>query len=37
MDQGNKDVTRYIVHTKGISQQVSRYIRITSDLYHLAH
>ena len=36
MDQGSKDVARYIVHTKGISQQVSHYIRMTSDLYHAA-
>ena len=36
MNQENKDVTRYIVHTKGISQQMSRYIRMTSDLYHAA-
>ena len=26
----------YSAHTKGISQQVSRYIRMTSDLYHAA-
>lgn len=36
MEQGSKDVTRYIVHTKSISQQMSRYIRMTSDLYHAA-
>ena len=36
MDQNTKDAARYVVHTKNITQQVSRFIRMTTDLYHQA-